>query len=215
MKTTKRNKLFLMGMLAAVLAFGLVVAGCDDGSGSGGGGGNLPVKTIRWQPDSNGYTQFYTNDTQYYDHYFTASAEHSGDTYEAEVKKLSGNTTYGYGMLFCYDSSNPDKLSYYRLLITTRGSYQIHKRVAGAWAADPIKAWTASTAITAGYNQANKLRVVKAGNSFTVYINNQQVHTFTDSDITGTKIGAYVSVGKSDEESFPNTPVDVRFKVLQ
>jgi hypothetical protein len=36
MKTTKKwNKLFLMGTLAIVLAFGLVVIGCDDGSDSG------------------------------------------------------------------------------------------------------------------------------------------------------------------------------------
>jgi hypothetical protein len=36
-----KRKLFLVGMLAIVAAFGLVVAGCDDGkdSGSSGGGG--------------------------------------------------------------------------------------------------------------------------------------------------------------------------------
>jgi hypothetical protein len=209
-----KNKLFLMGMIALLCALGVIVVSCDDGNG-GDGDDNLPVKTIEWETDGNGYTQFYTNDAQYYYHYFTASADHSGDTYEAEVKKLSGNATYGYGMLFCYDSSNPDSLSYYRLLITTRGSYQIHKRVAGTWAANPITNWTASAALNAGYNQANKLKVVKADNNFTVYINNQQVDTFTDSDITGTKIGAYVGVGESDEESFPNTPVDVRVKVLQ
>jgi hypothetical protein len=39
----KHNKVLLMGMLAVLLAFGLVLAGCDTGTGSGGntdGGGN-------------------------------------------------------------------------------------------------------------------------------------------------------------------------------
>ncbi|MDR0638884.1 MAG: hypothetical protein LBG27_08305 [Spirochaetaceae bacterium] len=39
------NKKFWLGMLAGLLTFGLVLAGCDNGS-SGGGGGNTDPKKI-------------------------------------------------------------------------------------------------------------------------------------------------------------------------
>jgi hypothetical protein len=36
----QKNKFFVLGMLAAVLALGLVFVGCDTGNGGGGGNGN-------------------------------------------------------------------------------------------------------------------------------------------------------------------------------
>jgi hypothetical protein len=194
-----------LGLMALVLAFGVIVMGCPPATGSG----DLPVDTIKWVTDSAGYEQFYTNDTENCRKAFYGFISHSGDTYETEVKKMSGNAGFGYGMLFLYGSID----SYYNILISTNGWYIILKTVAGV--ETTISDWAKSSVIVQGYNKANTLKVVKAGNNFTVYINNTQVHTFTDSAVTGTKIGAYVGVGDTTQESFPNTPVDVRSKVLQ
>jgi hypothetical protein len=212
-----KKQFLFFGML--IVALTLVFAGCVSAKSPNvepasvdNSQADLPAKTIRWEADSDGFRQFYTNDAQYYDYYFTVSAiTHSGDTYETEVKKMSGNASYGYGMLFCYDSTD----TYYRMLITTDGAYNIAKRVAGMWAENPITPWTPSEAIVTGEGEMNTLKVVKSGNSFTASINGQQVATFADSDVIGTKIGAFAGVGKVDEESFPNIPVDVRFRVLQ
>jgi hypothetical protein len=62
-------------------------------------------------------------------------------------------------------------------------------------------------------NKSNIIKAVKTGTSYAVYINDTLVHTFAeDNAITGNRIGFQVSVGMESEESFPNTPVDVRFK---
>jgi hypothetical protein len=51
----KKNSIFMTGMLALLLAFGLVLAGCptdsddDGGGGGGGGGGNIDSKLVgKW-----------------------------------------------------------------------------------------------------------------------------------------------------------------------
>ncbi|HBF39543.1 MAG TPA: hypothetical protein DDW50_19765 [Firmicutes bacterium] len=51
-----QKKLILSFLCILSLGF---IAGCG---GGGGGSNDLPVQTIQWQPDGNGFVQFYTND---------------------------------------------------------------------------------------------------------------------------------------------------------
>jgi hypothetical protein len=53
----RKNSLFMAGMLAVLLVFGLVLAGCSDGSGDGGGGGG-PV-TVKITNNSTKTVEFF------------------------------------------------------------------------------------------------------------------------------------------------------------
>jgi hypothetical protein len=54
--------------------------------------------------------------------------------------------------------------------------------------------------------------VVKNETTFTVYFNGNQVDQFMDTEISGDRLGYWVEIGSEKDESFSNTPVDVRFR---
>ena len=189
----------------AILVLSLALASCDHG-----GLNNLPVSTIEWVVDSDGFNQFYTNNSMHHNYTFWALYENSingPNIYEIECKRISGNMYRSYGLIFGASDTAMDK--FYFLNIFTQGFYYI-----GKWEGDnvtQIQDWQASGSLRTGYNRINKLKVVKAGTSYTVYINGTKVHQFTDSEI-GNRIGVIAYVGDEKEEPFPNKPVDVRFR---
>jgi len=200
------------------LFFILVLTSCpSDSSGSS----ILPTKTIRWEDDRNGYTQFYTNDTQYYEMSFWMyfSATNITDVYHVECRKISGSHYYGYGLIM--RSSSEEK--FYRIEIASDGSYRYSKfdetKPEGS-RFSTIRTWEESSHINKGNNKLNRIRAVKdngyagPGVKYSVYLNNQKVDDFIDDSepITTARIGFSVTVGDEEYESFPNTPVDVRFK---
>jgi hypothetical protein len=128
--------------------------------------------------------------------------------YEIECKKMSGASNWGYGMIF--GASNTDMRRYYDLGISTQGYYIIGKKVNEEYTT--IRDWTKSEKLNTGYNTINTLKVVKNGTTFTVYLNGSQADQFTDTEISGDRIGYWVDIGLEKDESFPNTPVDVRFR---
>jgi hypothetical protein len=175
------------------------------------------INTIFWEPDANGYTQFYTNDSRYlgvdgwtfwkWDDSVTQTPMQHVET---QVKKISGSSGMGYGVIFCFQDSN----NFFMLAIDTHQNYMIGKVVAGALTG--IVDWSLSSNLNPGYDIINKVKVQKTGtHTFTFYFNDQQEDTFTDSNtpfFTGGKYGVVVSI--SPNEDFPDTPVDVRFKQL-
>ncbi|GHV49872.1 hypothetical protein AGMMS49579_02560 [Spirochaetia bacterium] len=215
----------LMGLLAPALC-GLLFTACPTDGGNGGPQ-NLPIKTIRFEPptDGNGGAQFYTNDSQYYGYSFTSHFTNGSivpGTFEVMVNRLSGNSSYGYGMIFGGNSSSGG--DYYRLIITTNKGYQVRKRVGGVWTdflpATTGVAWPMAAALNSGLNQNNTLKVVRTTNSpatFNIYFNGTLVTSFTDNSpiintlSADTKFGLYAGVGVAADESFPNTPVDIRY----
>ena len=218
-----RNNFFVPGMLTLALALVFIFSGCDTGTNdtgtndtggnnTGGNNGNPPVSTIWWESDGNGFLKFSSNDPQKYDY---ASWKFYGnindtDTYEIECKKLSGAGGYWYGMLF--GASDDDAYKYYYLAISIDGSYSISKSINNVDDFTDIKAPEKSDKLLTGYNVTNILKVVKNGGEYTVYLNGSQEYQFTDTEISGNKIGYRVRIGSGSEESFPNTPVDVRFR---
>ncbi|MDL2229871.1 hypothetical protein LJC14_06435 [Treponema sp. OttesenSCG-928-L16] len=93
------------------LIFLLSFFSCSNPSGSGG----LPVETKQWVTLSDGWTQFYTNDTDNYNYWFwiwIANPNSDPNVYEINAKKISGAAHIGYGMVFCGETGVN---SYYRI----------------------------------------------------------------------------------------------------
>jgi len=183
----------------------------------------IPVSTVRYlKPDDNdGTLQFRTNDPASYDtwsHNYRQNPNVAANTYEYWVKKMSGNTSSGFGILFCVDSSDSNSYSYYRFFITVNGRYTIQKRTGSTWATAPI-GWGDSPFLNTGYNVYNKLRVERVDNrnntTFNIFINDNLAASFTDDNpINGNRIGLGISVGEMEREQFPYIPVDIRFDFM-
>jgi hypothetical protein len=213
------------GWMLVVLVCGLWLSGC------GGEEKDLPPLTVVFEAptDRNGDYQYYTNeptDFAYSWYTWVTYPPKPKDTYKIRVNKISGNSRYGYGLIFAATpNSGPDKglQSYYDLLISINRYYAIFKLERGAdgkFQSTPIyppelneRIWAGSEKLIAGYNKENTLEIrKKEGGVFDIYLNDTYDATFEDPDpLSGDRIGFIVYVGNADEESFPNTPVDIRF----
>jgi hypothetical protein len=164
------------------------------------------IKTIFWEQGTDGFYQFYTNDSQYFEYGFPCLGNNNSNIFEIEIKKISGAQNVAYGMIFAAkDSENR-----YFVNITVDGYYVIGKVVNRSGTI--IRDWTKSYGLRTGYNVLNTIRVTKSGSTFQVSFNGSNEASFTDSSITGIGIGAYAVVGSREDESFPNTPVEVKFR---
>ncbi len=171
------------------------------------------IQTIKWQLDGNGFVQFFTNDSQYYNYSFwdtyTQTNESQMTTVTATVKKQSGSSSSGYGIIFCSQDSN----NFYRLLITTTGHYCVYAKVGGTYSA--IIPWTSvpSSHLNNGVGVENEISVTQQTlNNFTVYFNGNLETTFSNTSFSGGKAGFCASVSPTTE-NFPYVPEDVRFKL--
>jgi hypothetical protein len=169
--------------------------------------GNLPIKTIGWERGTDGFFQFYTNDSQNLDSIFSCLVvdNYNPNIFEIEIKKISGDRNQPYGMIFCVN----DSYNLYYVNIKVDGYYEIGKWVNGYTA---TTGWSRSSRLRTGYNVPNTIRVTKSGSNFLVSFNGSPECKFDDSTFSGGGFGAWAWVGLNGEESFPNTPVDVRFR---
>jgi hypothetical protein len=166
---------------------------------------SLSPKTIIWERGTDGFYQFYTNDPQYLRYGFGVLFNNNNkNIYEIEIKKVSGARNIAYGMVFAaVDSENN-----YFVNISVDGHYLIGKCEKNY---DTIfQDWTGSSRLLTGFNALNTIRVTKSGSTFQVDFNGYNVAEFTDSSIRGSGIGAYAYIGSSEDESFPNIPVEVK-----
>jgi hypothetical protein len=183
----------------------------------GCGGPSEPIQSSVWRDDGTGlgYMQFYTNDPSEVSYNFwhrNLNSEYPMKRVVTQVKKISGNANYGFGIIFCYQDSD----SFYRLLIDTWGYYSVYEKDGDYFY--KIIEWSFSDNLYTGYNTVNKIRVEYSSTTpgtFTIYFNDIYENSFTGSGLTGGDTGFFASTGKYYEERFPNTPVDVRFKQLE
>ena len=123
----------------------------------------------------------------------------------------SGAARYGYGVIF----SHVDNSNFYRVMISETGEYSVYKTVGGIWSA--LQPWGNSAKVNTGYGQANVIQVTYVSGCYSVYINDltTPVYTFAPDSAIGSSgsAGFVVAIGPSGSESFPGTPVDVRFKM--
>lgn len=196
---------------------GIFMVGALAACGSGGGSTtDVPVaaQTVKWQPDSTGYAQFMTNDTQWYGYgmwlHDSSSHEAQTSTVTATVIKKSGANNSGYGIIFCYQDSD----NFYRVLIDTLGHYTVAAKVAGTYTT--VIPWSApqTATINAGYNVSNEISVTQTSpHNFALSFNGvQEVAGVDTNSFTGGDAGFYASVS-STAENFPIIPEDIRFKL--
>jgi hypothetical protein len=209
------RKNFMAGIIGLALICGMVLAGCDNSAGGGNGGGGPKIETKLFVSGIDGSIQFYTNDTAECNKTYMSGVQNNTSTgapnvYQMEVKKVSGYHGMLYGMTF----GAPDMANFYFFGISANGGYYVGKRVASTLSA--IQGWTDSTEITTGYNAANTLKTELKDSTFELSINDTVVYTINPLDASidsGTKIGCITSIGTAAYESFPDVPMDVRFKI--
>jgi hypothetical protein len=202
----------IYGLMALCLVFGLLLAGCPDPNTNT----DLPIVTKLFEPVSGGFTQYYTNDSANYQSFTYILYPASGTTYEIHCNKLSGARGMEFGLMLSSASNSANNS--YHILIDTMGWYTVEKRVGGNWFSPSLIEWTESEALNVGYDVLNKIKVTRSGSTYSIYLNDQYVDQFTDSSISVSHYGYTASVGYQTHlynynvESFPNTPVDIRFK---
>ena len=142
---------------------------------------------------------------------------------EGEFKKAGGYENSAFGFVFGYSSNEEGILSdYLRFEITTAGEYAAYA-CKGSTYIDLVEAndkntayMYPSSAIVGGYNSANKLKIEKTDDtSYNLYINGTQVNTITVPEGFGNSDGvmAFFSVGKQNQEQFPDNPVRVTYRI--
>lgn len=206
-----------MKRIAPVLLFTSLIlgtlVGCQNPSGNDDEDKDLPTATKTWEVNGSDY-QFYTNDPAYYDYAFWYTLSNSDTSaiftgFTGVVKKVSGASGQGYGFRFC----NADSANYYRILISTLGSYQIGKEVSGTWTL--IKDWTSSSSLKTGLNKENQIQITRTtSGNFTIYFNGNNAYSFWDISLTSDKFAAFTTVGDAENEKFPNTPEDIRIRFV-
>jgi len=179
----------------------------------------IPIVTIEWQEDGNGFIQFQTNDPENASqgfHILYSSTDYNPMTIlepvEVIVNKVVGSVGGGYGIVFCaFDDQN-----YYKILISRAGVYKISKVIGGT--DNVIREWDypVNATIYSGLDKPNKIQVARQhpAGSFTVSLNNVQEPTFVDTTLIGGRSGFYVNVSDVSSEYFPASMVDVRFQML-
>jgi hypothetical protein len=169
---------------------------------------SIKVTTIDWQLDENGYIRFYTIDPEKRNsgYFHFVDGIQSENIYEIEVIKNSGSKS-GFGFSLCLEPENLQER--YSFIINVDGYFHIGKdHMDGN---DKIMdGWLQSKHINTGFGASNILKVVRSGNDYTFYVNNNNLFTFTDLDIDA-KFLVY-GLDVSLDENFPSIPVDVLFK---
>jgi len=123
---------------------------------------------------------------------------------EVDVTKIGGPVENDMGVL-CRYSQKDDAHNFYYFLITSDGYAAIFKMKDSTPNMISGEEWQPSNAINA--TVANHLRADCIGNELTLYVNDQEVLTATDSEFTGGDIGLIAG-------TFEEPGVDIRFDNL-
>ncbi len=183
---------------------------------------SLASNTNGWM--QNGSTAFFTNGqyhlhnpdpTMTLDSYYQQQVF---DNFKAQVTVTAytdanpdADTPYAYGLILRADPNTPaDK---YAFLVSPTGTYDFARHDAdgvlnNGWTDLSAVPWTASSAIHTGKGAANTLAVLAIDNTFTLFINGQQIEVVTDPSDSYTSgwIGLLVE-GADMEASFSNLQV--------
>ena len=168
--------------------------------------------------DNDGALQFQTNDPSDYNKWSSFYIDNPGtdqNIIQCNIKKISGDDNYGFGILFCVDDSDMSKRSFYRLFITVKGTFTVQKMVDDKWVKAPVD-WRDSSFLKTGYNVYNHIMVERTDDNgsatFNIYFNKNLAATFVDNEpLNGVRVGLVTSVNVLGKEMFPHIPVDVRF----
>ncbi len=236
-----RNIIKISFLIILSVLFFTISCGLNGGEYEEPGQGNEAVinEPVYWEPDNNGWIQFYLNDPAYLNPVNGSTEWMPGDYkempmeyVEIEVSKYSGSPSYGYGVIFCVqddtdpsDSTDDSGFNYLTVMIDVNGNFCIGKVTDTDKNSDPDfeyisiggKNWTPGSSLSKGYSQVNRIKVQYTGNNtFEITFNNDDSNKITfeynqsPQFVMQGRYG-YIAVIAPDE-NFPDTPVDVRFR---
>lgn len=178
----------------------------------------VPISTILWEPDGQGFIQFQTNDPANAEQGFVRLYDDTDQNpmsqpVEVTIKKILGYDAAGFGFVFCAIDEN----NYYKVLIHIGRMYRVSVVVGGSELYE-LKKWTYDRNLKADYEAENTIKVTIDGSVFRFFINNSPEVTTFPSNLLGTtegKSGFFASVSSVANEYLPAGQVDIRFKMLQ
>lgn len=163
------------------------------------------------------------NSNQNFGYFYTSDELGRFSSLEVEFKKDSGFESSCFGLIFGYSKTENGILSnYVRFEINTLGEYALYTWD-GSNFSDLIDSSAKNTAyltenasILKGYGSINKLKIeVDSENRYSCFINDSKIASsiipFENTDYSAM---AFFSVGKSDEENFPDSPVQVSYRLI-
>lgn len=204
-------------LLMVAFVFSCKSSDADSSSADGQGTGeSVLVSTDNWAEN------VFANSNQH-GYFFTTPELGQYSMVEGEFKKSGGYEQSGFGFVFGYTADAEGWLAdYLRFEITTAGQYSAYA-CRGNTYIDLVEGHGENTAyrydssaIKGGYDSVNKLKVERTGDKdYTLYINGSKVVSFTAPDGFSNSDGvmAFFSVGKADQEKFPDEPVKVTYRI--
>ena len=173
----------------------------------------IPIETIEWQPDGNGFIQYKTNDPANAVQGFAKLYDLTANLMPVEVtaKRVLGSDGGGFGVVF----NASDDQNYLKVLINVQGMYKIERVIAGG-DYDTLKDWTYSSALKLYHDVENTIKITWAASPdlFTLVFNDSPPITISDSLVVGAQSGFYAYVSTIGNEYLPAGQVDVRFKMV-
>lgn len=162
---------------------------------------------------------FETNDKKFLLHngctLFTTPFKNSSSTFKTfcvDVCKQSGDTSAGYGIIFCRQIID-EKEFMICVLINTKGDFIVGKVIDNHF--ERICKWTKSKYLKLGYGINNKIKIEfnLESKEFNLYFNSKMEYTFSiEENISFDENKSGYVVILSDIEKFPIVPVKVIFK---
>ena len=197
--------------MGVITLLGVVLVGCGNGSDG------TDITTILWRDDGNGFYQFSTNDPNDYEFSFWDPLnvdQTPVDTFDLVVKKESGASTVGYGVVFDYvDGDN-----FSRVLITLNGSYSIRRienDVPSVVTSANFQSSNGAVDATTGGENRIRIDLDRTNDTLTLTINGTVLESgLAYVDLGGSGLGGYAAVGDATLENFPAVPVDVRYRTV-
>ncbi len=214
------------GLLVLVLAITGCPVSTPPGKGPAAGGPSEDLRKVDelFVPDAQtpGRCVFRTNDPAYWGPYgstiwtLAGPPEEPFRQLEADLIKVEGDDTAGYGVVFCsYDTGNPETGETMLVaMINTRREFIVGE-VAGA-AFTEIIPWSSCQSLNAGYSQLNALRITydNGAGEYHLFLNGAEAARFHDDEEPrhdqGGRNGYIVVISPLD--SFPSSSVHVIFQ---
>ncbi len=169
------------------------------------------------------WTENVFSDADQHGYFFTTPELGKFTMVEGEFNKSGGYEKSGFGFVFGYTADENGWLSdYLRFEINTSGEYAAFASKGSSYIdllenhADNTAYMQTSSAINTGYDTVNKLKIVKTdAASYDLFINGSKVASVTAPEGYANSDGvmAFFSVGKQNQEQFPDQPVRVTYRI--
>lgn len=182
-----------------------------------------PVESVLVSTSASDWTENVFADASQHGYFFTTAEIGQFSMVEGEFKKSGGYEQSGFGFVFGYTADDEGWLAdYLRFEITTAGQFSAYA-CRGTTYIDLVESNNENTAyryessaVKGGYDSVNKLKIERNGDKdYTLYINGSKVASFTAPNGFSNSDGvmAFFSVGKADQEKFPDEPVKVTYRI--